>query len=63
MLFVLSLSSIDPITQVVQSVSVVVSLGLAYFSVRRKFNIVGLILLVVSGYINVSFLIHTLYST
>jgi len=59
MLFALSLSGDDPVTQLITSVSLAVSLGAAYFSVRVRLNFLGLLLLAGSLYLNtiyVSFL-------
>ena len=56
----LALSATDPITRGVTSVSLVISLGAAYFSVRTRINFIGFLLLLVTAYVNVVFLVSLL---
>lgn len=57
MLFALSLVSPEPVTQFIAYTSLAVSLGAAYFSVRTRFNIAGLLLLALSLYLNTFYMI------
>lgn len=48
--FGLSLSSPDSISQLLSALSITLALACSYFSVRIRFNVLGLILLLVAAY-------------
>jgi hypothetical protein len=57
--FSLSLSSHDPLSQMISCLSLTTALGISYFSVRRKFTWLGLLLLLCALYLQTDFLLFT----
>ena len=55
--FSLSLSSLDPLSQAISCLSLTIALGSSYFSVRRKFTWLGLLLLLSAAYFQTFFLL------
>jgi hypothetical protein len=58
--FGLSLSSPDPLSQTLSALSITLALGCAYFSVRIRFNVLGLLLLLAAAYCQTFYLIALL---